>query len=284
MASPPAITAIVEEDNKGPRQREGKQTKRCKRNDGGGVVHEEQLAPLAPELRTWPWWSFAALWVAINVNPATFSITASLFASGFTFAEVIASIIFGTLVTNIALLANSHAGAKYGIPFAVYARSAFGCEGAKIAAASRGVIAVLWLSFQMWQGAYAFIMGLNALVPGANTWINLWPPNILSLCQLLSFAGVAMIHAALVIYGLFRFSKVPMFVLAAICSIGLIGLWIWSIQNLGVVNFNKAANDLLRSSNAQPIDRDNPGWVILVVLKGTNVIVSNWSTMIVSHL
>ncbi|GHP07990.1 hypothetical protein PPROV_000673200 [Pycnococcus provasolii] len=56
--------------------------------------------------------------------------------------------------------------------------------------------------------------------------------GILSLAQLITFAAVSMLHISLVLYGLFRFAKVGMYVLASIAMLGLVGIWIWSAMHI----------------------------------------------------
>ena len=50
---------------------------------------------------------------------------------------------------------NGQAGHKYGIPFMVQARSAFGFTGSRIPALVRSVPAIVWFGFQSWIGAGA---------------------------------------------------------------------------------------------------------------------------------
>ncbi|WP_201746195.1 cytosine permease [Veronia nyctiphanis] len=57
------------------------------------------------------------------------------------------------------LVINGEAGYKYGIPFMVQARSAFGFVGTKLPGIVRAVPAIVWYGFQSWVGARA----LNAV-------------------------------------------------------------------------------------------------------------------------
>ena len=49
---------------------------------------------------------------------------------------------------------------RYGIPFPVFARSSFGSGGAHFCTLSRGVVAIMWLSFVTWQGALGIYTAL----------------------------------------------------------------------------------------------------------------------------
>jgi NCS1 family nucleobase:cation symporter-1 len=53
------------------------------------------------------------------------------------------------------LLLNAIPGLTYRIPFPVECRASFGLRGAQFAALSRGVVAIGWLSFNLWLGAKA---------------------------------------------------------------------------------------------------------------------------------
>ncbi len=78
-----------------------------------------------------------------------------LLQDGFNFYQVIlVGIISGILVSVFASL-NSMPGLKYGIPFTVQLRSAFGYKGAKVAYLFRVIPAILWYGIGTWIGAMA---------------------------------------------------------------------------------------------------------------------------------
>jgi len=61
-------------------------------------------------------------------------------------------------VIGVALVLNGAAGYKYGIPFVVQARSAFGFTGTRLPGLVRAVPAIVWYGFQSWIGAGALNM------------------------------------------------------------------------------------------------------------------------------
>lgn len=69
------------------------------------------------------------------------------------------AIAIGCFVIGIALTLNGAAGYKYGIPFMVQARAAFGFSGTRLPGLVRAVPAIVWYGFQSWIGAGA----LNAV-------------------------------------------------------------------------------------------------------------------------
>jgi NCS1 family nucleobase:cation symporter-1 len=73
-------------------------------------------------------------WVSILVNPSGYILGAALLHLGLGWQEASLAVFVGSSVLVVALIANGVAGARYGIPFPVLARAAFGFEGAKVVA------------------------------------------------------------------------------------------------------------------------------------------------------
>jgi NCS1 family nucleobase:cation symporter-1 len=69
----------------------------------------------------------------------------------------------GCSVIALALVLNGSAGHKYGIPYTVQARGAFGIGGVKIPGILRGVPAIVWFGFQSWVGAGALNLSMKTL-------------------------------------------------------------------------------------------------------------------------
>jgi NCS1 family nucleobase:cation symporter-1 len=67
------------------------------------------------------------------------------------------------------MLANSHAGTKYGIPYPVFARASFGVFGANVAALLRAGVACGWFGIQTWIGGGALYALTGKLWPD---WLN----------------------------------------------------------------------------------------------------------------
>src|SRR5579862_7395375 len=89
----------------------------------------KDLAPIPLHHRTWGTYNYAALWVAMSVNIPTY-----LIASGMNWKQALFTVFLGNVIVLIPMLLNAHAGAEYGIPFPVFARSSFGVLGANIPA------------------------------------------------------------------------------------------------------------------------------------------------------
>jgi NCS1 family nucleobase:cation symporter-1 len=64
------------------------------------------------------------------------------------------------------ILLNSHPGTKYGIPFPVFARAAYGTLGSNVPALMRAVVACGWFGIQAWIGGEALHTLFKAVMPG----------------------------------------------------------------------------------------------------------------------
>ena len=75
------------------------------------------------------------------------------------------TVFLGNVLVLIPMLLNAHAGARYGIPFPVFARASFGVLGANVPAILRALVACGWFGIQTWIGGEAINAMIVALVP-----------------------------------------------------------------------------------------------------------------------
>ncbi len=129
----------------------------------------EDLAPTSAATRTWDWKAFAALWVAMVVCVPTYMLAAGLVAEGMNWWQAVLTVLLGNMIVLIPMMLVGHAGARYGIPFPVLLRSAFGTKGARIPALARGLVACGWFGINTWVGGSAIYVIVNALTSGAIT-------------------------------------------------------------------------------------------------------------------
>src|SRR4029077_15224889 len=113
------------------------------------------LAPVGPAERKWRIGSFAALWISMSACIPTYMLASSLIGGGMNWWEAILTIFLGNLIVLIPMVLNADAGTKYGIPFPVYCRAAFGTLGANIPALLRALVACGWFGIQSWIGGDA---------------------------------------------------------------------------------------------------------------------------------
>jgi NCS1 family nucleobase:cation symporter-1 len=81
--------------------------------------------------------------------------------------QAVLTIFLGNCVVLVPMALNAHAGTRYGIPFPVYCRAAFGLRGANVPALMRALVACGWFGIQTWIGG----MALHTLLA---VWIPSW--------------------------------------------------------------------------------------------------------------
>lgn len=125
----------------------------------------EDLAPVPASKRTWGTWNYAALWISMSLCIPTYMLASSLIGGGMNWWQAILTIFLGNTIVLIPMILNGHAGAKYGIPFPVFARASFGTRGANIPAILRAIVACGWFGIQTWIGGDALYHILKAWNP-----------------------------------------------------------------------------------------------------------------------
>lgn len=125
------------------------------------------LAPTSAAQRTWAWYHFAALWIGMVMCIPSYTLAASLIAEGMSAWQAVGTVLLGNAIVLVPMLLIGHAGAKYGIPYAVLVRSSFGTQGARLPALLRAIVACGWYGIQTWFGGLAIYTLLNILTGGA---------------------------------------------------------------------------------------------------------------------
>ncbi|MFP5502159.1 MAG: NCS1 family nucleobase:cation symporter-1 [Candidatus Sericytochromatia bacterium] len=133
-------------------------------------LYNHDLAPTPIVERTWTTYNFAALWIAMAHCIPTYMLAAGLIAVGMSWGQAIFTIALGNLIVLAPILLNSHPGTKYGIPFPVFARAAYGVYGANLPAIMRALVACGWFGINAWIGGTAFNTFMVAVWPGWATW------------------------------------------------------------------------------------------------------------------
>ncbi len=135
----------------------------------------KDLAAVPQEKRTWGTYNYTALWVAMSVNIPTYMLASGMIAGGMNWKQAIFTVFLGNLLVLIPMLLNAHAGARYGIPFPVFARASFGVLGANVPAILRALVACGWFGIQTWIGGQAINAMMIALVPAwADYQLGVW--------------------------------------------------------------------------------------------------------------
>lgn len=125
------------------------------------------LAPVAAAERTWTAQAYASLWVAMVACVPTYLLAGGLIAAGMNWLQAVITVFLGNMIVLAPMILIGHMGAKYGVPFPVLLRSAFGPHGAKIPAVARALVACGWFGINTWVGGSAIYVILNALLGDA---------------------------------------------------------------------------------------------------------------------
>src|SRR6266496_6742167 len=135
----------------------------------------DDLAPISQEKRKWGTWNYAALWISMSLCIPTYMLASSLIDGGMNWWQAILTIFLGNSIVLIPMILNGHAGAKYGIPFPVFARASFGVRGANIPAVLRAIVACGWFGIQTWIGGFALYQMLRLWIPSLQTLPGIFP-------------------------------------------------------------------------------------------------------------
>jgi NCS1 family nucleobase:cation symporter-1 len=132
-------------------------------------LYNEDLAPVPISRRNWTTYNYAALWISMAHCIPTYLLASSLIASGMNWWEALITILLGNTIVLVPILLNSHPGTKYGIPFPVFARAAYGTFGSNLPALMRALVACGWFGIQAWIGGAALNTFFSSIVPGWQT-------------------------------------------------------------------------------------------------------------------
>jgi NCS1 family nucleobase:cation symporter-1 len=127
----------------------------------------EDLAPTGAAQRTWRWYHFAALWVGMVISIPAYMLASSLIEAGMSAWQAVVTVFLANVIVLLPMLLIGHAGTKYGIPYAVLARTSFGTRGARLPALMRAIVACGWYGIQTWFGGSMIYTLLGVLMGGA---------------------------------------------------------------------------------------------------------------------
>ncbi len=133
-------------------------------------LFNKDLAPTKINQRTWGTYNIASLWIGMSVCITTYMLASGLIAGGMNWWQALMTITLGNIIVLIPMILNAHAGTKYGIPFPVLARAAFGTLGSNVPALLRAVVACGWFGIQTWIGGQALNSLISVLIPQWALW------------------------------------------------------------------------------------------------------------------
>ena len=103
-------------------------------------LYNEDLAPVPISRRNWTTYNYAALWISMAHCIPTYMMASGLISAGMNWWQALITILLGNTIVLAPILLNSHPGTKYGIPFPVFARAAYGTVGSNLPALMRALM------------------------------------------------------------------------------------------------------------------------------------------------
>ena len=186
-------------------------------------LYNKDLAPISSSRRSWSTYNYAALWIAMSVNIPTYMLASGMIAAGMSWRQAIFTVFLGNVLVLAPMLLNAHAGAKYGIPFPVFARASFGVLGANVPAILRALVACGWFGIQTWIGGEAINAMIVALVP---SWHD-YPAGVW-----ICFAGFWLLHVIVIMRGI-RTIKFLQGITAPFLLVIGVALLAWAVVKAG---------------------------------------------------
>lgn len=125
------------------------------------------MAPVSAARRKWGTRDMAVLWISMSACIPTYMLASGMISEGMNWWQAVLTIFLGNCIVLVPMIANAHAGTRYGIPFPVYCRASFGIRGANVPAVMRALVACGWFGIQSWIGGSA----LHTLL---GEWFSSW--------------------------------------------------------------------------------------------------------------
>jgi len=195
----------------------------------------DDLAPTTAAQRTWRWYHFAALWVGMVMCIPAYTLSASLVEAGMSGWQAVLTVFLANAIVLVPMLLIGHAGAKYGIPYAVLARTSFGTRGARLPALMRAIVACGWYGIQTWFGG-SMIHTLLGVMNGAPiggeplAWLGI------NLAQLACFLAFWAIQLYFVVHGMESIRQLETWTAPLKIAICFVLLW-WVHRQVGADGF-----------------------------------------------
>ena len=192
-------------------------------------LYSEDLAPIPTDKRTWNTWNYAALWISMSLCIPTYMLASSLIEGGMNWWQAVLTIFLGNTIVLVPMILNGHAGAKYGIPFPVFARASFGTRGANIPAMLRAIVACGWFGIQTWIGGFALYQLARLWIPALTTLPEIFPSSFsLSTGPAITFIFFWMLNMYVVYLGVESIRKLLVFK-ALFLPVAALALLFWAI-------------------------------------------------------
>ncbi|MBR9787627.1 MAG: hypothetical protein GYB40_06795 [Vibrionaceae bacterium] len=231
--------------------------------------YNEDLLPIQGAKRNWSAMNFFTLWTTNVHNIPGYLLIGGFFSYQIQTSHFIWLIFLSGIILSFAMSIGSHAGAKYGLPFVILLRDAYGHKGALLPSFIRsGLVAIMWLALQTYVGSAALLIIASKLSPDfIATWRSV---RLLGLPVLEVFAYLAcmLINIYLSIGGSQKLKIVIPYINIAILVL-FTGMTMWVINSVGFAHL----------FSAYPSGNDVNYFHYLMVI---NAILAVWAAPLVS--
>ncbi len=129
--------------------------------------YADDVLPIRPSERTWNTRQYITVWMGPIHNILSYFTVMTFFALGLNAWQVVGAILTAATIVSIGYILNGQAAAKYGVPFAMQVREAFGHKGALVPTWIRGIIAgFVFFGITSVSSAQAFDVVFAKIFPG----------------------------------------------------------------------------------------------------------------------
>lgn len=234
-------------------------------------LYNDDLAPLPEEKRRWGAFPIFNVWTNDVQSLAGYALAASLFVtSGINGWWVFAAIILAGFFVYWLVNLTGKPSVKYGIPYAVMARSSMGVQGAQFPALIRGIVAMFWYGAQTYFASAAVAMAVNAIAGNPDL-----PPFLgMDIIDWLSYVFVAGLQVALFLGGISWIEKFLNFAGPAVYVVMvllLVAIWM------------QAGDRLLPAVGSIFANDDKTGWAAIGAFVGViGTMIAYFSAVIIN--
>jgi len=129
--------------------------------------YADDVLPIRPKDRSWKTPQFITVWMGPIHNILSYFTVMTFFALGLNAWQVVGAIMTAAVIVSVGYVLNGQAAAKYGVPFAMQLREAFGHKGALVPTWVRGIIAgFVFFGITSVSSAQAFDVVFETIWPG----------------------------------------------------------------------------------------------------------------------
>ncbi len=244
-------------------------------------LKNEDLAPVPQDKRNWNTLNFFSLWVGMAVCIPSYMIAASLITNGMSLGQATLCVFLGNVIVLAPMLLNGMVGAKYGIPYPIYARSSFGLLGSNIPALLRAIVACGWFGIQTWIGGATVLAMIKIIWPGFDKLPRLLPGFMgVDTAPFICFLIFWAINVFIIVKGVNYIKFLETYAAPVLLASGII-LLIWAIAKTGQTSAAGAGGfgAGLKYLLDQPSKFQTSGAFWKVFIPSLTAMVGFWATM-----